>query len=96
MSAYFIANIEINDPLEYEKYLEGCDQVLAQFGGEYLAVDDRPGILEGVWNYTRVVLIRFPTEEDLRRWYDSPEYRDILKFRLASARCDTLAVRGKA
>lgn len=94
MSVYFVANIKINAPEEYERYLEGCDEVFALFNGEYLAVDGKPEILEGDWNYTKLVLIRFPCETDLRQWYESEDYQRILKYRLASAQCDTLVVKG--
>jgi uncharacterized protein (DUF1330 family) len=95
MSAYFIANIRIHDQEEYGKYLKDSDGVFAKFGGEYLAVDEAPEVLEGRWAYTKTVLIRFPDKEALRKWYDSDEYRHILRHRLASSECDTIVVQGK-
>lgn len=95
MSAYFIASIRICDKSEYEKYLEDVDEVFAKFGGEYLAVDDCPEVLEGEWDYTKAVLIRFESIEELKRWYDSDEYRRILKYRLGAAECDTIIIKGK-
>jgi uncharacterized protein (DUF1330 family) len=88
MSAYIVANIKVNDPQVYERYLEGCDEVFAKYNGEYLAVDEKPVILEGEWNYSKIVLNRFPGEAGLLRWDESEDYQNILKFRLASARCD--------
>lgn len=88
MSAYIVANIKVSDPQEYERYLEGCDEVFAKYNGEYLAVDEKPVILEGEWNYSKIVLNRFPGEAGLLRWDESEDYQNILKFRLASARCD--------
>ena len=95
MSAYFVAHIGITDFAEYEKYLEHCDEVFACYGGEYLAVDDNPVVLEGDWAYTKTVLIRFPNEVEFRRWYESPDYQDILKYRLQAAKCDTVLIKGK-
>lgn len=94
MSVYFIANIKINNAQEYDKYLKDCDEVFAKYNGEYLAVDEKPVILEGEWDYTRAVLIRFPSDADLRCWYESEEYQEILKYRLTSAKCDTLIISG--
>jgi uncharacterized protein (DUF1330 family)/uncharacterized protein YhfF len=93
--AYFVANIRIRDELEYERYLERADAVFARYEGEYLAVDTEPVRLEGELEYGRVVLIRFPNREALRRWYDSPEYREILAYRLIGADCDAVLVRGR-
>lgn len=96
MSAYFIANIRIHDQAEYDKYLDSVDDVFAKFNGKYLALDEHPSILEGSWNYTKVVLIEFPSEIELRTWYESEEYQEILKHRLGGAHCDSLLVKGHA
>jgi uncharacterized protein (DUF1330 family) len=94
MSCYFIAQIKIHDADEYQKYLENVDEVFSKFNGTYLAVDTNPTVLEGTWSRGRVVLIQFPNESDLRRWYDSPEYQSILKHRLKAADCDSILVKG--
>ncbi len=96
MSTYFIANIRIHDRQEYDKYLSSVDEVFAKFNGKYLAVDEQPSVLEGAWNYTKAVLIEFPSEKDLRAWYESEEYQQILKYRLQGAQCDAILVHGHA
>ena len=95
MTAYFVAQIRIDDPAEYQRYLDACDAVFARFNGEYLAVDPAPTVLEGDWPYTRSVLIRFPSEADLLAWYNSPDYQAIVVHRLAGARCDSILLHGK-
>ncbi len=92
MSCYFVAQIRIDKPDEYNKYLEGVDEVFSKFKGKYLAVDTNPLVLEGEWAYSRVVMIEFPNEEEFRRWYESPEYQAIVTHRLKGAKCDTLLV----
>jgi len=92
MSSYFVANIRITDEVEYSKYLENVESVFNKFNGEYLAVDSNPTILEGSWEYSRVVLIRFPDKDSLDKWYYSDEYQAILKYRLSAADCDTIIV----
>jgi uncharacterized protein (DUF1330 family) len=94
MSYYFIAQIRLNDKKEYQKYIEKSDEVFSKYRGEYLAVDNHPVILEGKWNYSRVVLIRFKSEEDFRQWYQSAEYQSILNYRLQAADCDTILIKG--
>lgn len=95
MSAYFIANIRVRDEREYQKYLESVDEVFSKFSGEYIVVDENPEVLEGRWDYTKTVVIRFPDLGELKRWYYSEEYQGILKHRLAAAECDTIIVEGK-
>lgn len=94
MRSYFVAQIQIHDTATYQKYLDSASEVFSEFNGRYLAVDSDPQVLEGSWNYTRIVMIEFESEKDLRRWYDSPAYQAILQHRLKAASCDTLVVKG--
>jgi uncharacterized protein (DUF1330 family) len=93
MSYYFIANIKINDEEEYDEYLSKVDDVFKNFNGEYIAVDDAPVVLEGNWEYTRIVLVKFRSKQEFKNWYYSSEYQEILKHRLTAARCDTILVK---
>jgi len=92
VSAYFIANIRIDNEDEYLKYIECVDDVFSKFNGKYLKVDNNPVILEGEWEYSRLVLIEFPDKDSLNKWYFSDEYQAILKHRLVGAKCDSLMV----
>jgi uncharacterized protein (DUF1330 family) len=94
MSHYFIANIKINNPVDYDKYLDHVDEIFSKYKGEYLAVDPNPSVLEGRWSYTKSVLIKFNSKQEFNDWYYSEEYQKILKFRLDSATCDTILVEG--
>ena len=94
MSYYFIAQIKIKDGDEYQKYLDKCDVIFKKYKGVYLSVDSTPKVLEGNWDYTRTVLIKFPGYDDFNEWYSSDEYQEILKYRLKSAVCDTVLAKG--
>lgn len=85
MSVYFIAQLRVHDPAEYERYLDGFDDAFAGTGGEVVLVDEAPAILEGDWPFTRVVLIRFPDETALRSWYDSEAYCRLRAIRQGAA-----------
>jgi uncharacterized protein (DUF1330 family) len=93
MPVYFIANIKITNEEEYQKYIDGVEQVFSKFKGKYLVVDSSPKLLEGEWNYTRNVVIEFPDETEFESWYNSKEYQSILKHRLKGAICDTILVK---
>ena len=94
MNYYFIAQIKINDQTEYQNYISRAWEIFSKYKGKYLAVDNSPEVLEGRWNYTRTVLIRFESKKDFDDWYHSEEYQEILKYRLKAAECDTLLVEG--
>jgi uncharacterized protein (DUF1330 family) len=90
MSVYFIAQIKIKDSEEYQKYLDKAGEIFKKFNGKYLVLDDNPEILEGVWDYSRTVVIKFNTRKDFDAWYNSAEYQEILKFRLFASECNTI------
>jgi uncharacterized protein (DUF1330 family) len=94
MKYYFVAQIRINDPVEYEMYLENFDSIFSRFHGEYLAIDESPLLLEGTWDYTKSVLIKFNSKTDFEAWYYSGDYQKILKHRLRAAKCDTILLEG--
>ena len=81
MSVYIVASIKVEDWNEYGKYQAGFLDIFAKYKGELLAVSDTPRVIEGEWPYTRAVVIRFPNEDEARRWYESPEYQAITKHR---------------
>jgi uncharacterized protein (DUF1330 family) len=94
MCYYFVAQIKIKDELEYQKYIDKAGAIFKKYNGEYLSVDNEPVILEGEWDYTRTVLIKFKSKNDFNDWYNSDEYKAILKHRLKAAKCDTILIKG--
>ena len=52
-----------------------------KYNGKVIAVEDNPRILEGNWPAGRTVVIKFPSESELRKWYDSNEYQTLAKRR---------------
>ena len=93
MSCYFIAQINITDRDEYQKYLDGYDEIFSKYKGIVVAVDERPSILEGEWPYERTVLIRFPDDEEARRWYESSEYQNLAKHRHRSSNANIVLLK---
>jgi uncharacterized protein (DUF1330 family) len=94
MSVYFIAQITVKDTEEYQKYLDQSGAIFKRYKGTYLVVDDAPEILEGSWDFTRTVVIKFESGEDLKAWYYSKEYQEILKYRLNASSSNTILAEG--
>jgi uncharacterized protein (DUF1330 family) len=94
MSCYFIAQIRIKNEVEYQQYIDKSGDIFRRYNGEYLSVDNSPDIIEGNWNYTRTVLIRFDNQADFNEWYNSTDYQKILKHRLRAADCDSILIKG--
>ena len=75
MLNYFVAQIRIHNYQEYEKYLDKFDDIFSKYKGEYLAIDESPTLLEGKWNYTKSVLIKFNSKKDFEDWYYCDDYQ---------------------
>jgi uncharacterized protein (DUF1330 family) len=95
MARFFIAQLNVHDPAEYARYLEGTAALLEEFSGTVLAVDEDPEVLEGEWPYGRTVLIEFPTRDHLDRWYLSDGYRAIAVHRRAAATGNIVSIEGR-
>jgi uncharacterized protein (DUF1330 family) len=95
VSSYFVALINIHDPVRYEQYLAGFDAVFEKFEGQVISVEDRPTVLEGEWPAARTVLIRFPNGQELRRWYDSPEYQQLARHRQEASVASIAIISGR-
>lgn len=95
MSSYFLALIDIHDPERYEQYLAGFDAVFEKFKGQVVSVEDNPKVLEGNWPAARTVLIRFPDEQELRRWYESPDYQELARHRREASVASIAIISGR-
>jgi uncharacterized protein (DUF1330 family) len=94
MAAYLLAEIEITDPKGFDAYRTDVGQVIARFGGRYLARGGAAEVLEGDRALRRTVLLEFPDMGTLKAFYASPQYEPLLKLRLSSANTDVLIFEG--
>ena len=94
MAAYMIGEIEVTDPKAYEEYRRQVDAVNQKYGGKFLARGGRVEVLEGDASAKRMVLLEFPSMEQLLKWYRSPEYAPLIKLRQKASKGRLLAVDG--
>ena len=94
MSAYLIAHLTVTDPDAFEAYRAAVPEVIARFGGRYLVRGGDVETLEGEWRVPRIVIIAFDSMAQARRFYESPDYQEILPLRLAAAKGDVALVEG--
>lgn len=94
MPAYLIAQLTITDPTAFEAYRAAVPDVIARHGGRYLARGGAVEVLEGALPHQRLVVIAFSDMAAARRFYDSPDYQEILPLRLAAAEGTVALVEG--
>lgn len=94
MPAYIIAEVEVTNPSGYETYRPLAGASVAQYGGKFVVRGGKAELVEGKQEPARIVVIEFPDAEAARRWYNSPEYQEALKIRLANSTGRVLLVEG--
>ena len=94
MPAYFVAELEINNPAGYEPYRAAVPATIAQYGGRYLTRGGTAELIEGGPEPKRVVILEFSDAAAVKRWYGSPEYQKILPIRLANSTGRVFIVEG--
>jgi uncharacterized protein (DUF1330 family) len=94
MPAYVIAETDINNPEQYERYRAVVPATLETYGGRFLVRGGEHIVLEGEWQPTRLVVIEFDDLDAVRRWWDSPEYQEAKQVREGAATMRVVAVQG--
>ena len=94
MPAYIVAEIEVTNPAGYEAYRPLAGASVAQYGGIFRVRGGKAELLEGAKEPARIVVIEFPDGAAARRWYNSPEYQEALKIRLANSTGRVVLVEG--
>ena len=94
MSAYLVAHLTVTDPDALEAYRAAVPEVIARFGGRYLVRGGAVETLEGEWRVPRLVIVAFDSMAQAKRFYESPDYQEILPLRLAAAEGDVVLVEG--
>ncbi|MBE9067649.1 DUF1330 domain-containing protein [Leptolyngbya cf. ectocarpi LEGE 11479] len=95
MSAYVVAQIQINDPEEYQHYLAGFMPVFKKHGGELLATPKNQTIVvERNWAYPNTVMMKFPSLAAAQAWCEDPDYKALAEYRNRSADSNLVIVEG--
>jgi uncharacterized protein (DUF1330 family) len=92
MSAFLIADIDVNDTEAYDKYRAANPGIVKKFGGRYLAAGGAVRVIEGDWTPARVVIIEFPDMAAITAFYESPEYVALRQIRWKSAKSRLVVV----
>ena len=94
MTAYVIADINVQDQETYREYAALVPDTLKPHGGRFIVRGGACETLEGDWQPRRLVVIEFPTTDDARRWHASSEYAPALAMRQRSATGSLVLVEG--
>ena len=91
---YVVVTIKkIKDIEAFREYATKVAPILKRYGGEYVAVDKAPDVRDGEWPFVRTVIVAYPDSAAAQRWYDSPEYKEIIPIRKRAIDANIVMVR---
>ncbi len=94
MAAYLIVDVDVSDAARYEDYKKLAPPAIAAYGGKYLVRGGATEVLEGTVAAKRVVVLEFPSADQARKFYNSPEYGAAKRARAGAAHMNMLLVEG--
>ena len=72
---YLIVDMNITDMDQYRQYMAEAPAAVKAAGGEYLVRGGQFQVMEGDWQPARVAMLRFPSFDAAKAFYDGEMYR---------------------
>ncbi|MDB5478978.1 MAG: hypothetical protein JWO83_31 [Caulobacteraceae bacterium] len=92
--AYLIARVQVNDWDRYREYMKHSPRVIAQFGGRFIVRGGETAVLEGEDDGRRTIIVEFPSLEQAKAFYASPEYAAVRSLREGAGTGTFTAIEG--
>jgi uncharacterized protein (DUF1330 family) len=80
MSVYAVLDVEVHDPELYAEYQRDVPEMIGRYGGRYVT-RGAPLMCLNDWKPERIVILEFPSQEDLQAFITAPEYQPLLEIR---------------
>ena len=94
MSAYFIfTRVKTLDAGEMRIYNESARDTIKGHPAKLLAAYGRKEVVEGPES-EGILIMEFPSMQEAKAWYDSPEYRKVREHRFKGAEYRAVIVEG--
>jgi uncharacterized protein (DUF1330 family) len=93
--AYVITEIDVADAAAFAEYAPKVQPSFAPFGGRYVVRGGKTQSLTGDAP-KRVVVLAFDSIDQVRAWYDSPQYEALKALRDKAGKARIFAVEGVA
>ena len=94
MSGYIIAHVVVSNPVQYEEYKKWSTAAIKTASAEVCVRGGQVQVLEGDWVPERLVILKFPTFEAAKAFYELPEYLKAREAREGAAIMRMVAVEG--
>lgn len=94
MAAYVIVQVDVKDPVRYDDYKSMVPASMQPYGGRFLVRGGKTHSMEGSWSPSRFVIVEFPSVEQAKAWWASPEYAEGKALRQATADSQLIIAEG--
>ncbi|MGD0174620.1 MAG: DUF1330 domain-containing protein [Anaerolineales bacterium] len=95
MPTYMIIESKVKDKAKYQQYILKVPGTVKPFGGRYLARGNNVIPLLGEWKPERMIILEFPSKENIFRWLSSPQYQMIKTLREEGAETQAIIIEGE-
>ncbi len=85
MAVYSISSINVKDWDKYREYMELVPAIIEQYGGRYLVRGGEIIADNTNWDLNRIVILEFPTIEQMDAFRNSSEYAPVASIRHEAA-----------
>jgi uncharacterized protein (DUF1330 family) len=92
--AYLVAEVQVTDADAYKPYIPKAAEIVARHGGQYVARGGKTESLEGPEPAGRIAIVQFASMAELKKFYSSPEYREVAPIRQKASKSRFFAVEG--
>tara|TARA_B100000945_G_C20345276_1_gene579436 strand:- start:604 stop:891 length:288 start_codon:yes stop_codon:yes gene_type:complete len=94
MSAYVVLQVNLKNKEGFKEYVEKVPEIIKKFNGKYLVRAGEFKTMEGKWDFTRNVILKFPSYDRAMEWYNSDEYKPIKQLRLDNTEGNLIIIKG--
>ena len=95
MAVYFVLDIEkVNNQQKIAEYSQRGVETIKQYGGNLVVIGGAPETVEGSWQPHAVAVLEFEDAEHFKRWYNSPEYKEVMPLRLQGSTSRAILLQG--
>ena len=86
MSAYLLVRVSVTDKQRYLEYAEAARGIAPKYGAQFISAGRPVSVLEdGAGAGEPVFLTRWPDEDAIRAFWNSPEYQAAITLRKGAA-----------
>lgn len=94
MSVYMLIDITVKDPEKMREYATKVPYFVEKHGGHFLAKATEVTTMHGTWKPERLIVIEFPSKENIDEWYASEEYKPYALLRDEAADMQIIVLPG--